>query len=63
MVNRKKRLERGIASLEEQLRLHEEKLQRAMEDDNDALAGYYRKELSAKQRDLDEKKRLLAKGG
>lgn len=63
MVNRKKRLARGIASLEEQLRLHEQKLQQAVDDDNDALAGYYRKELSAKQRDLDEKKRLLAKGG
>lgn len=63
MVNRKKRLQKGIASLDEQLLLHEEKLAKAEKDDNPELAGYYRKEITAKKRDRDEKQRILDKGG
>lgn len=63
MVNRKKRLQKGIESLEKQIKLHEEKLKRAEEEDNIELAEYYRKEINAKKRDKEEKDRLLKKGG
>lgn len=63
MVNRKKRLQRGIESLEKQIRLHEEKLKKAEEEDNLELAGYYKKEIEAKKKDKEEKERLLNKGG
>lgn len=63
MANRKKRLQKGIESLEKQIRLHEEKLKKAEVDDNIELAGYYKKEIMAKKRDKEEKERLLSKGG
>jgi len=63
MVNRKKRLQRGIESLEKQLRLHEEKLAHAEQEDNIELAEYYKKEIAAKKRDKEEKQRILEKGG
>jgi hypothetical protein len=63
MTNRKKRLQKGIASIETQLSLHEEKLAKAEEEENLERAAYYRKEIAAKRRDLEEKKRLLGKGG
>ena len=63
MVNRKKRLQKGIDSIEKQIELHEEKLRKAEEDDNIELAQYYRKELTAKKKDKDEKQRLFDKGG
>ena len=63
MVNRKKRLQKGIESLERQIKLHEEKLKKAEEEDNIELANYYKKEINAKKRDKEEKERLLEKGG
>lgn len=63
MTNRKKRLQKGIESLEKQIKLHEEKLRKAEEDDNIELAGYYKKEIVAKKRDKEEKQRILNKGG
>ena len=63
MSNRKKRLEKGIESLEKQIKLHEEKLKKAEEEDNIELSRYYRKEINAKKKDKDEKQRILNKGG
>ncbi|MEM3126618.1 MAG: hypothetical protein QW331_00920 [Candidatus Woesearchaeota archaeon] len=63
MVNRKKRLQKGIESLEEQLKIHEEKLKKAEKEDNIELASYYRKEIAAKKKDKEEKERILKKGG
>ena len=63
MANRKKRLMKGIESLEKQIQLHEEKLRKAEEEDNIELTGYYKKEIEAKKRDKEEKERLLSKGG
>lgn len=63
MANRKKRLQKGIESLEKQIKLHEEKLRRAEEEDNIELAEYYKKEIDAKKRDKEEKQRILDKGG
>ena len=63
MVNRKKRLKKGIESLEKQIEIHEEKLKKAQEEDNIELAEYYKKEINPKKRDKEEKERLLRKGG
>lgn len=63
MANRKKRLQKGIESLGRQIRLHEEKLQKAEEEDNIGLTEYYKKEIAAKKNDKEEKQRLLGKGG
>ena len=63
MANRKKRLQKGIKSLEKQIRLHEEKLNKAEEEGNIGLASYYRKEINAKKKDKEEKQRMLDKGG
>ncbi len=63
MTNRKKRLQKGIESLDKQIKLHEEKLKNAQEDDNIELASYYKKEIEAKKKDKEEKQRMLDKGG
>ena len=63
MANRKKRLQKGIISLGKQIKLHEEKLRKAEQEDNIGLAEYYKKEISAKKKDKEEKERLLDKGG
>ncbi len=63
MTNKKKRLKKGIESIEKQIELHEEKLKKAEQENNFELAGYYKKEIFAKKHDAEEKKRLLEKGG
>ena len=63
MTNRKKRLQKGIESLDKQIKLHEDKLKKAEKDDNIELASYYKKEIEAKKKDKEEKERLLNKGG
>ena len=63
MTNREKRLKKGIESIEKQIKLHEEKLKKAEEDDNIELSQYYKKEINAKKKDKEEKERLLSKGG
>jgi len=63
MANRKKRLQKGIESIDKQIKLHEEKLTRVEKEDNLELAEYYRKEIDAKKRDKEEKQRILDKGG
>ena len=63
MVNRKKRLQKGIESLDKQIKLHEEKLIKVEKDGNVELAHYYKKEIEAKKRDKEEKQRILDKGG
>ena len=63
MVNRKKRLQKGINSIEKQIKIHEEKFEKAEKEDNIELARYYRKEIDAKKKDKQEKQRILDKGG
>ena len=63
MVNRKKRLQKGIDSIGKQIKLHEEKLEKAEKEDNIELAEYYRKEIDAKKRDIEKKQRIIDKGG
>jgi len=61
MVNRKKRLQKGIESIEKQIKIHEEKLKKAEEEDNIELAEYYKKEINAKKRDIEKKKIIFGK--
>ena len=63
MTSRKKRLQKGITSIDKQIKLHEEKLRKAEQEDNIELAEYYKKEIAAKKKDKEEKQRILDKGG
>jgi len=61
MTNRKKRLIKGVESLEKQLILHKEKLEKARKEGKLELVDYYGKEIEAKEKDKEKKKRLLKK--
>ena len=60
-MRRKKKAKKGLISLEKQIKIHEEKLKKAKEDGNWGLESYYEKEIMAKKRDLEKKKRILEK--
>ena len=61
MTNRKKRLQKGINSLQQQIEIHHEKRQHAEESGNEDLMRYYDKEIEAKQKTKEEKERMLEK--
>ena len=61
MTNRKKRLEKGIESIKEQIEIHEEKRKRAEGEGMIELAGYYEKEIESKKKALEEKQKILDK--
>lgn len=63
MVNRKKRLKKGIESIKKQIELHEEKKRKAEQEDNIELVDYYEKEIESMTKDKEEKERMLEKGG
>jgi hypothetical protein len=60
-MNRKKRLKKGIDSLEEQIQIHKEKLKKAEEADLKELVGYYEKEILSKEEAMKHKKDMLEK--
>ncbi len=60
-MKRKKRLQKGIESLQKQIELHEEKMKKAGEEGNIELEGYYQKETEAKKKDKERKEALLEK--
>jgi len=60
-MKRKKRLEKGIESMKEQITLHEQKKKQAEEADMPELARYYERELLAKEKELRIKRELLKK--
>ena len=60
-MNRNNRLKKGIASLEEQIALHEQKKAKAEIDRNEELAGYYTREIEKFRRETDKKKQSLDK--
>ncbi len=61
MVKRKKRLQKGIKSLEKQIKIHEEKKKIAEEGGSEELADYYDREIKAKIRDKERREDLLEK--
>jgi len=60
-MKRKKRLKKGIESLQKQIELHEEKKRQAEEADMLELVNYYEKEIRAKEEDKKKKQELLDK--
>ncbi len=60
-MKRSKRLKKGIESLERQRKIHLEKLERAEEDGNEYLVGYYIKELKIINSEKEKKEKLLDK--
>lgn len=61
MVNRKKRLKRGIESLNEQIIMHLEKKKKAEKDGKLELVNYYEKEILRKEQYKKKKEELLKK--
>ncbi|MDO8517504.1 MAG: hypothetical protein Q7S33_05260 [Nanoarchaeota archaeon] len=61
MTDRKKRLKKGISSLQKQVELHEEKKKQAEEENNEDLVRYYEKEIEAKEKTKQEKQAILDK--
>lgn len=59
MAKRKKRLEKGIASLELQKEIHEKKRKLAEELGEEELARYYDKEIEKFEREKAKKKEKL----
>ena len=59
MTNRKKRLKKGIESLEKQNKLHEEKKEHAHEERKVELENYYEKEIKKLQNIKKRKNELL----
>ena len=55
MVKRKKRLEKGIKSLREQIRVHEQKRKEAIAQGKLELAEYYEKEIESKTETKEKK--------
>jgi DNA-nicking Smr family endonuclease len=60
-MNRKKRLRKGIDSLDEEINLHEAKLEAAKQAGNEGLTKYYDRELDNLRKQRDNKKRILDK--
>lgn len=60
-MNRKKRLEKSIESLEKEIELHKEKQAQAMADENSALERYYAVEVSGLNKTKKRKKEILDK--
>jgi len=59
MTNRKKRLKKGVESLQKQIVIHEEKKKLAEEGKNYELVAYYKREIEAKKKAKEEKKDIL----
>lgn len=60
-MNRKKRLEKGIESIEAQINIHERKLKDAEESGEEELAEYYVKDLARLKKQKDQKKEKFLK--
>ena len=60
----KKKYKKGIESIGKQIDIHRNvKLQRALEEGNEELAGYYKKEIKRLEEQLKEKEiKLLPRG-
>lgn len=61
MPNRKKRLKKGIESLEKQIEIHKEKKKIAEETGNEELTDYYDKEIESLEETKEDKEDLLGK--
>jgi len=60
-MKRKKRLKKGIDSIEEQIKLHELKLKEAEELDQEELVQYLHKDLARLRRQKEQKEEKFEK--
>jgi len=60
-MKRKKRLKKGIQSIEEEIEIHKKKMQEAREKGNLELADYYDKEISGLEKTKCRKENQLEK--
>ena len=58
-MKRKKRLEKGIESLQKQIEIHKMKLKKAIEEGNEDLARYYEKDIARLEGEEIKKKEKL----
>jgi len=58
-MNRRKRLEKGIESIEKQIKVHEEKLKEAEEAGQEELMTYYLKDISRLEKQKEQKEDKL----
>jgi len=61
MINRNKRLKKGIESLDKQIKIHKEKMGLELEKGNIERAEYYRKEIESKEEAKRRKEEFLEK--
>lgn len=57
MAKRKKRLEKGIESIEKQILLHQEKREQAIEQGNLELEDYYNREIKGLKKTKERKEK------
>jgi hypothetical protein len=60
-MNRKKRLEKGIESVEEQIKIYREKLKEAEDAGQEELVSYYQKDISRLEKQKEQKEDKLEK--
>lgn len=60
-MKRKKRLKKGIESINEQIEIHEEKKKKAEEEGKRELAEYYVKEIKELEQTKERKEKQLKK--
>ena len=60
-MKRKKRLEKGIESIQEQIEFHEQKKEEAKLDGSLELEGYYKKEIEGLKKTKERKQEQLDK--
>ena len=58
-MKRKKRLKKGVSSIEEQIELHEEKRVKALEEGNIERVAYYDKEIESLKESKKRKEEQL----
>jgi len=59
MTNRKKRLEKGIESIQKQIEEHKLKRERVLEEGKLELADYYETEITGLEKSQEKKKRMV----
>ena len=60
-MNRKKRLEKGIESISEEIKIHEEKLKEAEGADKEELVEYYHKDIARLKKQKEQKEEKFNK--
>ena len=60
-MKHKKRLRKGIESLQKQIEIHEEKKRIAEEENNEYLVDYYNREIKSRKKEKEIKQDILEK--